>query len=492
MCDAPGCSGARRGDVFVGGQHCGSACSPQCSERIGAQHALIGAPPGRASEMRTTLADLVGRVRALEQSLLMEPAPINASPSGMDEMKVTIWGIDDRVGAIAKRLKVPLASVSPPLAGLSEMKVAISDLADQVGMLEQAVSARYDSANVPPPAAAANPPPAAAAAEPLPAVPSSTIGVVFDQKLRNFGSVVAEIQRLVPDRAVAELSIDRLVPGQRVVLAIYAVTPRAPMMKLVGKIANDIHAATGRKPLLLVGVVQKHILEEWGTEHEIWFNEGIDGKIGFTFTHGGTFVRWRDGEPSSQRIGARYAPIGVPLTPAEMEASIKSLTDRVAALERAVIIRPPASSAPAAVATPPLMPASSLPVAVVPIGRRGVPDLVDEIQRLLPGNTVAETPVDRLVRGQRAIVVVYASTCRSPTGTEALRYVSDATAATGRLPLVLVGVPGYMKVLEEWMGFERASRDLFDGIVRFTFAFRGAFEKWRDGPPTAAQLLGQR
>jgi len=197
----------------------------------------------------------------------------------------------------------------------------------------------------------------------------------------------------------------------------------------------------------------------------------------------------------SERIGARYASIDAPLsTMSEMRAAILDLLDRVGALEQArsapVTLPPPA--APAAAAMPPLMPASSLPVAVVPIGRRGVPDLVDEIQRLLPGNTVAETSVDRLVRGQRAIVVVYASTCRSPTGTEALRYVSDATAATGRLPLVLVGVPGYMKVLEEWMGFERASRDLFDGIVRFTFAFRGAFEQWRDGPPTAAQLLGQR
>jgi len=67
MCDAPGCSGARRGDVFVGGQHCGSACSPQCARSIGAQYASIGTPLSTMSEMRAAILDLVDRVAALEK-----------------------------------------------------------------------------------------------------------------------------------------------------------------------------------------------------------------------------------------------------------------------------------------------------------------------------------------------------------------------------------------------------------------------------------------
>ena len=190
-----------------------------------------------------------------------------------------------------------------------------------------------------------------------------------------------------------------------------------------------------------------------------------------------------DGTPVAYACSDRCAQrIGAPMTPAEVEANFAQLFDRVGALERAVLGNRP---------QPAVAPAASTPIAIVPYSYSGVPGLVDAVQKLVPDKSVVETPVGGLVVGQRAIVAVFSDTLRSPTGANVMQLVSSVTSATGRKPLVLVGVSDMYRMPEEWQGLDRVSKADYDGAVRFMFpGYRPGFKQWRDAPPTREQILG--
>lgn len=178
-------------------------------------------------------------------------------------------------------------------------------------------------------------------------------------------------------------------------------------------------------------------------------------------------------------IGANERFVALFLLPTYQAKFSRAVTE----LSKAALPPPP----------PPLLkPSASLPVAVVPYGRTtGAPDLVEAIQKLVPDRAVVGTSEDSLAPGQRAIVVVFPATLRSPTGDDVKNFVAKVNESTSLKPLLLVGAfDGYSK-FEEWEGFGSAeAKASVDGIIRFTFSRTATFTGWRDGVPSAEQILG--
>lgn len=193
--------------------------------------------------------------------------------------------------------------------------------------------------------------------------------------------------------------------------------------------------------------------------------------------------------------GVCVAPINAPLSTGELEAELRRLTARVAALEQIVGVnaaRAPAAAAAAAPAAPaaPATASSALPIAVVTTRLTPSPDFVAVIQSLVPSRTVVEASIDKLVRGQRVVFVILAATQRSPTAPDTSNHLRRIIAATGVRPFLLIGTV-FDVASERWSALDLVPRDEYDGTANFIFgvAGGGAFKRWTTAAPSAAQIL---
>lgn len=185
--------------------------------------------------------------------------------------------------------------------------------------------------------------------------------------------------------------------------------------------------------------------------------------------------------------GVCVAPINAPLSTGELEAELRRLTARVAALEQIVGVN--AARAPAAAAAAPA--SSAPPIAVVTTRLTPSPDLVATIQSLVPTRTVVETSIDKLERGQRVVFVILTASQRSPTATDTSNYLRRIIAATGVRPFLVIGTV-YDVASERWSALDLVPRDEYDGAANFIFgvAGGGVFKRWTTAAPSAAQILG--
>jgi len=192
--------------------------------------------------------------------------------------------------ACALRVGTRIAAIGAPLTS-AEIDAKFRRVFDRIEALERALGLR---AVVPPASAAAAAAPASSAAAP----PIAVVPIGND----NVQALIEALRGIVSGRSVIETTVDRLVPGQRTILAVYAATVRSPTGQDALQRVEDITRITGRRPLVLVGVFGGYSkLEEW-TGFDRTPADRFDGIVRFTFLLGGRFQQWRDGTPSAARI----------------------------------------------------------------------------------------------------------------------------------------------------------------------------------------------
>jgi len=187
-----------------------------------------------------------------------------------------------------------VAPINAPMTQ-SEMESKFRELFDRVAAIERIVGV-----NAPSSAAAA----AAAPSFTFPQLPTRAIAVMTTRATSTSPSLISAIQQLVPTEEVREVSLlSDLVPNQRVILVVYASTPRVPSAATITDIIRDVSRVTGTKPLLAVGRMFSVSSERWAAI-DLIPAQNYDGSIEFLIassTSGG-FKQWLGAPPSAGQI----------------------------------------------------------------------------------------------------------------------------------------------------------------------------------------------